>query len=237
MKRKTRTIWALIGAALLFVAATTATAPSELPQTLSEQLAQIAARYGFAIKGLEKVEEMPARSVQGEIPQRLAKLLSEYNHVIIGSPQSGIERVIILSRKQPRPPLPNEVVVSTEQQGAHHFVEATLLGPNGAQLQLRLMVDTGATLVVLQDSKAKVLGFSTDNLETRKIQTANGQLTAKVGRLTSLRIGAESVAEVEVAFIEDNLLGENALLGMNVLSRYRMTLDDENDVMTLVRPD
>jgi aspartyl protease family protein len=33
--------------------------------------------------------------------------------------------------------------------------------------------------------------------------------------------------------VEDTRLGENALLGMSVLGRYRMTIDDEHGLLTL----
>jgi hypothetical protein len=39
---------------------------------------------------------------------------------------------------------------------------------------------------------------------------------------------------VEAAFVEDEHLGGNALLGMNVLGRYLFILDDEHDELTLI---
>ncbi len=53
------------------------------------------------------------------------------------------------------------------------------------------------------------------------------------GALRAMRLGKEEIEDVEVAFIDDALLGDTRLLGMNVLGRYRMTLDDESNRLTL----
>jgi hypothetical protein len=38
-----------------------------------------------------------------------------------------------------------------------------------------------------------------------------------------------------VAFLDDDKLGGNGLLGMSVLGRYQLTIDDEHDLVTLIR--
>jgi len=38
-----------------------------------------------------------------------------------------------------------------------------------------------------------------------------------------------------VAFIADQLLGENKLLGMSVLGRYQLNIDDNNQLITLIK--
>jgi predicted aspartyl protease len=47
-------------------------------------------------------------------------------------------------------------------------------------------------------------------------------------------LGSEQLKAVEVAFVADDLLGDNALLGMNVLGRYLFILDDERNELTLI---
>ena len=55
------------------------------------------------------------------------------------------------------------------------------------------------------------------------------------GVLSRLQLGEETIDDVEVVFLEEGEQDTIPLLGMNVLGRYRMTLDDENDVLILQR--
>ena len=56
----------------------------------------------------------------------------------------------------------------------------------------------------------------------RQVQTAKGQVRAKIGILSTLRLGNQKINDVEVAFIEDSMLGGNRLLGMNVLKHFEL---------------
>jgi clan AA aspartic protease (TIGR02281 family) len=116
-------------------------------------------------------------------------------------------------------------------------VDVTLLGLGKTELRTALMIDTGASVIVLPMSMADGLGLSQDALADRVVQTAKGKVQAKFGVLTAVRLGNQKIADVEVAFIQDALLGANGLLGMNVLGLYRMTLDDQRDQLTLTPRD
>ncbi|HAJ80627.1 MAG TPA: TIGR02281 family clan AA aspartic protease, partial [Fibrobacteres bacterium] len=48
-------------------------------------------------------------------------------------------------------------------------------------------------------------------------------------------IAGETVENVEVAFIPDSLLGKNSLLGMSVLGRYQINIDDKTQLITLFK--
>jgi aspartyl protease family protein len=99
---------------------------------------------------------------------------------------------------------------------------------------MELMVDTGASLVVLPASAAARLGLDPDKLETRELQTAKGKVQARIGRLGSIELGSARLNDIEAAFVDGEHLGGNALLGMNVLGRYLFILDDENNELTLI---
>ncbi|MDD1629709.1 MAG: TIGR02281 family clan AA aspartic protease, partial [Methylococcaceae bacterium] len=58
---------------------------------------------------------------------------------------------------------------------------------------------------------------------------------AKIGKLQELRIAGETIENVEVAFIPDSLLGKNSLLGMSVLGRYQINIDDKTQLITLFK--
>lgn len=204
------------------------------PANLMEQLGRLATRHDFELIVHANLTEEPARPVGGSLLRRLDLLLSGFNHAIIRSPHGGVERVIVLSRKQSLPPAPDEIVLKMQRRGTHHLVQATLVGMNGAEIQSDLIVDTGSTFVVLPRSKITELAIAADQLTKRQVQTAKGRVTARIGRIPMMRIGGAEVSDVEVAFIEDAKLGGNALLGMSILSRYKLILDDENSTLTLI---
>jgi predicted aspartyl protease len=79
------------------------------------------------------------------------------------------------------------------------------------------------------------LGLADSTFTRQKMQTANGMTEAKIGILQELKIAGETVENVEVAFIPDPLLGKNSLLGMSVLGRYHLTIDDKSQLITLIK--
>ncbi len=205
------------------------------PADLSEQLDRLAADHDFELDVRTDLSKAPPKPVSGDLLNRLDTLLADYNHVIIRSVHSGVQKVIVLGRKQRLPPAPDEIVLKMQRRGTHHLVQTTLVGANGEEIPFELLVDTGSTLVVLPRSLIAELGIAPDGLTSRQVRTAQGRVAASIGQLPLIRIEDEEIANVGVAFIDDRKLGNNALLGMSVLSRYKMTLDDENSTMTLIR--
>jgi len=78
----------------------------------------------------------------------------------------------------------------------------------------------------LPKSLRNELGLDGSKLEQREIQTANGKVNALIGVLPGVWLADHRLDDVEVAFIEDEKLGGPGLLGMSVLGRYQMTIDD-----------
>ncbi|KFI23110.1 retropepsin-like aspartic protease family protein [Nitrosococcus oceani] len=213
--------------------------PELLPgRTLLEELEGLSAEHGILIEGLEKTSAAPARFAHGSLREQLRQLLFDFNYVLVQSPGGGIEKIFILNQKKaaPEPPeYPERIVLNTLRNGDHHVVQVLLQGPSRATIEVSLLVDTGASLVVLPTSMLSELGFSPDELESQEIATANGRIHAKIGQLDSFQIGSERMHAVNAAFIEDSLLGSNGLLGMNVLGRYLVTIDDQQNLITLIR--
>jgi clan AA aspartic protease (TIGR02281 family) len=212
------------------------------------QLRELADRHRFEITGFEQLASAPARNTSGSLRDQIRLLLENYNYILIGTPEGGIERIIVMGGKQALPEAPpepagsdqakagdgaEETVLETRRQGLHHLVDAVLVGPSGGKLNLALTIDTGASFVVLPRSAAEQLGFDADELEKRQVKTANGSAEAAVGSLPQVLLGDASVEGAQVAFIEDEQLGDSALLGMSVLGRFYITLDDKNNQLTL----
>lgn len=200
---------------------------------LAEQLDQISQQHGIDIRGLEPAVAMPARRpVSGDIERQLEVLLSGFNYAASWAKDGKIEDVIILGLKTAAP---KKTVMTTRRVGKNHIILAAIRGINNSRIEIELVVDTGASYIVLPESMIDSLGLDGDSMDERMMQSVNGRVNAKLGRLSALEFGNEIIRNVEVAFIEDELLGGVKLLGMNVLNRYRITLDDQKQTITFIR--
>ena len=115
------------------------------------------------------------------------------------------------------------------------MVSVAISGNGSLWQNLDMIIDTGADLVVLPESLIGQLGLADSAFTRKKMQTANGTTEAKIGKLQELRIAGETVENVEAAFIPDSLLGKNSLLGMSVLGRYQINIDDKTQLITLFK--
>ncbi|MBK1717535.1 peptidase A2A [Thiocystis violacea] len=216
------------------------------------ELERLRSEFGFEVRGIEQTEDAKAHSVDGSLLERLHLLLEDFDHVIVQSPGAGIERVIILGEKAAYVPPPmvvdaqaggvegvppestgDEIVLATQRRGSSHLVTLGLEGSNQQQIQESMLIDTGADRVVLPISLLSTLGLSTEGLQEQQVQTANGSVDARVGQLNAIWVGGKRVENVDVAFIDDQSLGGTSLLGMSLLGRFRMTIDDEKSQLTL----
>jgi len=113
----------------------------------------------------------------------------------------------------PRPPSSDSVTLLADSLG-HFFVEPIV---NGARL--RMMVDTGASLVVLSRDDARLIGINPAPADFRiKVSTANGPVAVAPIMLREVTVGALSVRDVPGAVFPDNTL-QTGLLGMSFLSK------------------
>ncbi len=108
-----------------------------------------------------------------------------------------------------------------------------LVGPNGARIAASLIVDTGASAVVLPTLMMEPLGFKPEDLSPGVIQTANGAAPASRGTLAAVEVGGASVKDVAVTFLDDQRLAGHPLLGMSFLGRFRLTVDAADSDITL----
>lgn len=202
------------------------------PQNLSEQLSNLATANNFTIRGIEKTKSFDARQIRGDVESRIDQLLSNFNYLLIRTEQGQPDQLIILNRK---PTGPKPIILSTRKQGSQHIVRASIRGLSNSWRTVDLLVDTGADRVVLPSSMMDSLGYIDEALETAKLQTVNGILEAKTGHLEAIELGNEIIDDIAVAFVKDELLGDIMLLGMNVLSRYRVTVHQSLNQITLIR--
>jgi aspartyl protease family protein len=101
---------------------------------------------------------------------------------------------------------------------------------NGASVTM--LVDTGASTVVLKQTDARKLGIDTTDLRySVPVQTANGVAYAARVRLRSIAVGPIVLTQVEALVAQPGTLKES-LLGMTFLSRLR-SYEFSGDYLTL----
>lgn len=110
----------------------------------------------------------------------------------------------------------SQAVRIRKRRDGHFIVNARVNGQN-----MPMLVDTGASTVVIREADALRLGVDTSRLRyTVPVQTANGITYAAHVRLASIAIGSIQVDGVDALVSRPGALREN-LLGMNFLSRLR----------------
>jgi aspartyl protease family protein len=217
------------------LASATLAAAQDANGDLRSQIDALASVAGFTVSGLERIGDASARPTTDGPPSRqVEELLTGYNYMIVHDSNGGIRELRILNPRSSSVSVPQRGVVKTERRGRQHVVEAELIGPKGAKRMVRLVVDTGASTVVLPSSMIEPLGFTNEELEDDKAETANGTVEVKMGTLRSVRVGQAKVSDVSVGFIEDEQIGDQHLLGMSFLGRFRLTIDDKTDRVVLL---
>jgi aspartyl protease family protein len=107
--------------------------------------------------------------------------------------------------------------VRIRRRGDGHFVARTEISGVG----VNMMVDTGATTVVLRAVDAKAAGIDPRKLNySVAVQTANGTAYAASIRIPALAIGPITVTHVDALVAQPGTLKES-LLGMSFLRRLR----------------
>ena len=86
---------------------------------------------------------------------------------------------------------------------------------------INFMVDTGATVVALNESSAAALGLKPTPADyNASVGTANGSVRAARARLATVEVGGVIVHDVDAIVLPDEALKEN-LLGLSFLARLK----------------
>ncbi len=124
--------------------------------------------------------------------------------------------------------VPGERAVRIRRRGDGHFVASSSV--NGQTV--RMLVDTGASTVVLRPADAEKVGIDADTLTySVAVNTANGMTYAAPVRLRSLAIGPVEIRDVDALVAKPGTLKES-LLGMSFLRRLR-SFDFSGEFLTL----
>lgn len=108
------------------------------------------------------------------------------------------------------------VVAITAGRGGHFAVEALI-----NDTSVRLMADTGATLVALTYEDALRIGLNPDNLSyDLRVYTANGAVKNARATLRQVTVGSITLENVRATVARQGQL-QTSLLGMSFLSRLK----------------
>ena len=122
--------------------------------------------------------------------------------------------VAATTQKAPGPRVPTTLAVAADYRG-HYIVH-----PSVDNYRIKMMVDTGASIVALTAADARALGI-TDNVSARnkiRLSTANGIVTGFRTVLREIRLGEIVVRNVEAVVLPERALGMS-LLGNSFLSK------------------
>ena len=99
---------------------------------------------------------------------------------------------------------------------------------------LQLVVDTGAPLTTIPSALADQLQLRRAGNQRVKVNTASGTVEGEVVTLPSMLIGPLEIKNVQAVVLDlpDSLHGKG-LLGLNVLQRLNMEIDNQNGLLVL----
>ena len=121
-----------------------------------------------------------------------------------------------------------EKAVKIRRRADGHFVARAQV--NGATMSM--LVDTGASTIVLKATDARQIGIDVDRLSfSIPVQTANGTAYAAAVRIRQISVGPITLEGVDALVSKPGALKES-LLGMNFLRRLR-SYEFSGDFLTL----
>lgn len=114
-------------------------------------------------------------------------------------------------------PAPSAPAHLPKDRDGHYWADAVISSDSGGRA-VRVMVDTGASVVALTRDDARRLGFQLQPADfTGTVITASGQVRAAPVRLDAVSVGSARVERVDALVVETGL--PHSLLGMSYLGR------------------
>jgi clan AA aspartic protease (TIGR02281 family) len=125
-----------------------------------------------------------------------------------------------------------QTAVKLQPIGEHYLVGGLINETN----DIRLMIDTGASLSVLTRARFDEIEYDTSPLYLGDtlLNTAGGQINAPIYQFERFQINAFTVDKISFVIIDlDNMTDYHGLLGMNFLKQFKFEIDQENNLLIL----
>jgi len=198
------------------------------------QLETLAREYGFEVYGLEFLSDATADVFPGDLTFQLSKMLVGYSYILSSDVDGDPRMLKILGKKvTATSSTVRQYRVKTTRKGSAHYVDAVIRGNGPERIHFKMLVDTGASMLVLPTSVIEMLGYSGDDLETVEFQTTNGKVSGQFAVLKQVEVGQAVRNDIKVSFVDDEKLGDNFILGMAFLNGYALTIDDASNLLLL----
>ncbi|MDL2400164.1 TIGR02281 family clan AA aspartic protease [Rhizobium mayense] len=132
----------------------------------------------------------------------------------VATGESAAPVVKVAVAQQPTPAAGYGSVLLPAGAGGHYEGDFKINGRS-----VHGLIDTGATYVAINESTARRLGISGNDLDYRyTIQTANGPSKVALAKLDRLEIGTIKVRDVDAVVSKDDALN-TTLIGMSFLKK------------------
>ena len=127
----------------------------------------------------------------------------------------------------------NGTLAPLRRAGNGFIVEARI----NASVRVNLLIDTGASLTIIRPQALRRAGIGSNQINSiRTLLTAGGDVKTPIYQLDSLSVGGETVARIDVGSIDlSGLKGIDGLLGMNYLSHFKITVNQDKPAILLLR--
>lgn len=138
----------------------------------------------------------------------------------------GVSENFMSAIDRAKPDLVGESLIVERQRDGHFWIKATI---NGAPI--RLMIDTGASHIVLSPDDAETVGYDIETLRyDLKASTANGTVEFAHAKARSFQLGDITLFDVPVTINSTAMPG--SLMGMSVLGQFN-SVEFKGDIMVL----
>ena len=125
-------------------------------------------------------------------------------------------KVAVASEPAAQPQSGSRSLTLDRDRSGHFLTEARINGQ-----RVNLMVDTGASVVAINESSAAHFGLYPSRGDfTANVTTANGTIKGARTRLAMVDVGGLVLRDVDALVLPDEALSEN-LLGLSFLSRLK----------------
>ncbi len=118
-----------------------------------------------------------------------------------------------------------EYAIPLQRYGEHYTVNVFLDGT-----VFNLMLDTGATYILVDEEKASMLDIIRNDLV---LQTVGNDISAKLANVSSMQMGNLVLSNTKVTIATFQRNGIDGLLGMNFFKQFSFFIDQDESVLYL----
>jgi len=144
----------------------------------------------------------------------------------------GVSRALMgdpSSRSERRMASNSAIEVPISHEGGGLWIDVQI----NDRTKTRMLLDTGASAVVLPARMARALGIE-DEGRSQQLRTLKGMTTGRLVTLKRVKVGRYSVAEVSAVVMDEDDDLPSALLGRSFLNNFSFGVDLDRSVLTLL---